>query len=102
MAIVDGIECMEGDGPIMGSMKPMGLVLVGANATAVDATVCRLMDVQPGDIDYLKLAAQKLGPIDDKLIVQRGEKWQPLSQRFQIIDKPHLRRFHASRGELAT
>ncbi|NET53354.1 MAG: DUF362 domain-containing protein, partial [Merismopedia sp. SIO2A8] len=40
-AIVDGIDCMEGDGPIMGSLKTMGLVVVGANATAVDATVCR-------------------------------------------------------------
>ena len=38
VAIVDGIVCMEGDGPIMGSAKPMGL-LVGTNLTAVDATV---------------------------------------------------------------
>ncbi len=29
IAIVDGILCMEGDGPIMGSPKQMGLVIVG-------------------------------------------------------------------------
>ena len=27
--IVDGIDCMEGDGPIMGSPKPMGLLVIG-------------------------------------------------------------------------
>ena len=47
IAIVDGIDCMEGDGPIMGTLKPMGLVVVGTNPAAVDATVCRLMDVDP-------------------------------------------------------
>ena len=43
LAIVDGIDCMEGDGPIMGSLKPMGLVVVGTNLPAVDATVARIM-----------------------------------------------------------
>ena len=36
VAIVDGIVCMEGDGPIMGTPKPMGLVLVGTSLPAVD------------------------------------------------------------------
>ena len=31
IAIVDGIECMEGDGPIMGTKKAMGLVFIGTN-----------------------------------------------------------------------
>jgi uncharacterized protein (DUF362 family) len=33
VAIVDGIVAMEGDGPIMGSAKPMGLLVVGINST---------------------------------------------------------------------
>ena len=47
IAIVDGIDCMEGDGPIMGTLKRMGLVIVGTYPAAVDATVCRLMEVDP-------------------------------------------------------
>ena len=43
LAIVDGIECMEGDGPIMGTPKRMGLILMGTNLPAVDATVARIM-----------------------------------------------------------
>ena len=47
IAVVDGIVAMEGDGPIMGSAKPMGLLLIGANPTAVDATVARIMGLKP-------------------------------------------------------
>ncbi|MEQ8788305.1 MAG: DUF362 domain-containing protein [Pirellulaceae bacterium] len=98
IAIVDGIECMEGDGPIMGSAKAMGLVVVGASPPAVDATICRLMDVDPRLIPYLDLAADRLGPIDESLIAQRGESWQPLAQPFEILDKPHLRRLFEHRA----
>ena len=91
IAIVDGILCMEGDGPIMGSAKPMGLILIGPNAAAVDATAARIMNLRPENIGYLSLAANRLGPIDDGHIVQRGEHWQELVSPFRIIDAPHLR-----------
>jgi uncharacterized protein (DUF362 family) len=98
IAVIDAIECMEGDGPIMGTRKQMGLVLVGLTPAAVDATVCRLMDLNAARIGYLKLAANRLGPIDEFLIEQRGEPWQPLVSRFEILDRPHLRILRASHG----
>jgi len=91
ITVVDGIECMEGDGPIMGTSRWMGLVVVSTNAAAADATLCRLMQLRPERIPYLGLAASRLGPIDDALIDQVGEPWQPLSARFEILDLPHLR-----------
>jgi len=102
IAIVDGIDCMEGDGPIMGTLKRMGLVLVGTNPAAVDATVCRLMHVEPRAVPYLALAANRLGPIEERLIEQRGEPWQPLAQPFAILDKPHLRNLVRNRGVLVS
>jgi uncharacterized protein (DUF362 family) len=90
LAVVDAITCMEGDGPIMGTPKPMGLVLVGATATAVDATACRLMRIEPTKIPYLALAADRLGPIDDALIEQRGEPWRPLAEPFATLDRPEF------------
>jgi uncharacterized protein (DUF362 family) len=84
IAIVDAIECMEGDGPIMGAAKPMGLLVIGSVATAVDATACRLMDVAPDTVDYLAMAADRLGPIDDGLIEQTGEPWQAHVSAFQM------------------
>jgi len=101
IAVVDGIECMEGDGPIMGSPKHMGLVVVGTTPAAVDATVCRLMQLDPARVSYLQLAKNRLGPIDDWHIDQRGEPWRPLSQRFAILDQPHLRPLR-HRGVLVT
>jgi uncharacterized protein (DUF362 family) len=102
IAIVDGIDCMEGDGPIMGTAKHMGLVLVGTCPAAVDATVCRLMELDPYAVPYLALAADRLGPIDERLIQQRGESWQPLAKPFAILDKPHLKKLTAKRGVLVS
>jgi uncharacterized protein (DUF362 family) len=102
VAVVDGIECMEGDGPIMGSAKWMGLILVGANLPAVDATACRLMEVAPERVCYLDLAANRLGPIAERRITQRGEAWRPLASPFHLLDKPHLQSLRAAPGVLVS
>jgi uncharacterized protein (DUF362 family) len=95
VAIVDGILGMEGDGPIMGSAKPMGLLVIGTNPTAVDATVGRIMGFDPACVEYLKLAANQLGPVDENCIEQRGERWQSVSSPFRVIDDPRLQRLLA-------
>ena len=95
LAIIDGIECMEGDGPIMGSMKPMGLILIGQNLPALDATTARIMGLRPSHISYLRIAS-RLGPIEDYRIAQTGENWQELVDPFRILDQPHLRHLRAS------
>jgi uncharacterized protein (DUF362 family) len=95
IAIVDGIDCMEGDGPILGSLKHMGLILVGRNLPAVDATAARIMGLRPERVSYLGLAADRLGPIADSRITQRGERWQELVNPFMILDEPHLRGLRA-------
>jgi uncharacterized protein (DUF362 family) len=100
LAIVDGIDCMEGDGPIMGSLKRMGLVLVGTSLPAVDATAARIMNLRPERVSYLALAADRLGPIAEERITQRGERWQDLVSPFAILDQPHLRGLRA--GELVS
>jgi uncharacterized protein (DUF362 family) len=102
IAIVDGIDCMEGDGPIMGTLRRMGLVLVGTCPAAVDATACRLMEVDPYAVTYLALAANRLGPIDERHITQRGEAWQALAQPFAVLDKPHLKDLVRKRGVLVS
>lgn len=56
VAVVDGIVGMEGDGPLFGEPVAHGLLAVGADPVAVDATCCRLMGIAPAGIDYLLLA----------------------------------------------
>lgn len=96
LAIVDAIDCMEGDGPIMGSMKHLGLVLIGQSLPAVDATAARIMGLRPERVSYLQLAADRLGPIAEDRITQRGENWQDLVSPFTILDEPHLRNLRAT------
>ena len=72
IAIVDGIDCMEGDGPIMGTPRHMGLVVVGTCPAAVDATLCRLMQVDPFAVPYLALAANRLSEIYGGFVVVEG------------------------------
>lgn len=95
LSIIDGIDCMEGDGPILGSMKPMGLVLIGQNLPALDATTARIMGLRPELIPYLQIA-QKLGPIESYRVEETGERWQELVSPFRILDRPHLRHLRAS------
>jgi uncharacterized protein (DUF362 family) len=91
LAIVDGIVGMEGDGPIMGSPKRLGALVVGRNLPAVDATSARLMRLSPFGLDYLTEASGRLGPIEERNIEQRGESIRDLATAFDVLEVPHLR-----------
>jgi uncharacterized protein (DUF362 family) len=85
-AIVDGIVGMEGDGPIMGSPKPSGVVVMGANLPAVDATCARIMGINPYRINYLAAVEDRLGPIAEPKISQRGESLQAVQTEFALVE----------------
>ena len=85
-AIVDGIIGMEGDGPIMGNPKQAGILVMGRNFPAVDATCCRIMGIDPYKVSYLEQADNWLGPIGDGSIQQRGETIASVQTRFELID----------------
>ena len=92
LAIVDGIIAMEGDGPILGTPRNAGLIVVGTNFPAVDATTARLMEINPWRIEYLANASGILGPIAETHIEQRGESIASLAQTFKLLDKPEFAR----------
>jgi uncharacterized protein (DUF362 family) len=86
-AIVDGIVGMEGDGPIMGTPKPVGGLVMGRNLPAVDATCARLMGVDPHRVRYLALADGRLGTIREAEISQRGARLAAFQTNFQLLEK---------------
>ena len=90
LAIVDGIIGMEGDGPIMGTPKHVGCILMGRNAAAVDATAVRVMNLSPYGAKYLTAASGRLGPVHAFNITQRGEPIGSVKTRFKVLDAPHL------------
>lgn len=86
-AIVDGIVGMEGDGPIMGDPKKVGVLVMGRNLAAVDATCCRIMGIDPYKVAYLEKADNWLGPIGERAIEQRGETIISVRTNFNLIDE---------------
>ena len=85
-AIVDGIVGMEGNGPIQGTPKPAGVLVMGRDLVAVDATCCRIMGIDPEKVDYLRLAAD-LGHVHAGRIEQRGERIAQVRTNFALIDE---------------
>ena len=85
-AIVDGIVGMEGDGPIMGDPKKAGVLVMGRNLAAVDATCCRIMGIDPYHVSYLDQADNWLGPIAGTSIEQRGETLESVRTNFNLIE----------------
>jgi uncharacterized protein (DUF362 family) len=94
-AIVDGIVGMDGNGPIQGRPKPAGVIVSGHDPVAVDATCCRIMQIEPARLDYLTLAGGLEG-IAEENIQQIGEKPDSVETRFELImELRELRRVRA-------
>jgi uncharacterized protein (DUF362 family) len=72
-AIVDGITGMEGDGPIMGDPVDSGVVVMGDQCPAVDATATRLMGLDPHRIRHLWLASWSGGTLSEDRIARIGD-----------------------------
>ena len=84
-AIVDGIVGMEGNGPIQGSPKPVGVLVAGRDRVAVDATCCRIMRIEPFKIIYLRLASSGESHITERNIRQIGESLSAVATPFELI-----------------
>jgi len=86
-AIVDGIVGMEGDGPIMGDPKYAGVLVMGRNLPAVDATCGRIMGLDPHRVASLSLAEGWLGPVREAQIRQVGEPLKAVRTPFRLLDQ---------------
>jgi len=87
-SIVDGIVGMEGNGPIQGTSRAVGVVVAGADPVAVDATCCRVMGIDPLKIGYLRLSAS-LNQLTEPMIPQAGETIESVATPFALL--PELR-----------
>jgi len=83
--IVDGIVAMEGDGPIKGTPKDMGVLVFGTDMVATDATSARMMGFDPERLGYLREAGTFLGQVHLDEIQQVGEDPEALAQDFEVL-----------------
>lgn len=85
LSIVDAIVGMEGDGPLHGSARHVGALVMGLDPVAVDATGARLMGLPPERVPTLVYAAAKrIGRIAEAEIPQLGEPIAALAQKFEL------------------
>jgi uncharacterized protein (DUF362 family) len=74
-AIVDGIMGMEGN----------GVLILGNDPVAVDATCCRIMGLVPERVKYLSAAATLLGHLKPDKIQQLGESLESVRTPFAVL-----------------
>jgi uncharacterized protein (DUF362 family) len=90
LALVDGIVGMEGDGPLNGTPKALGALVMGCDPLAVDATCCRLMQLDPEKVAYLVLGHRRhLGRLYAARIEQIGEGIDAVAQPFETAPDFH-------------
>jgi uncharacterized protein (DUF362 family) len=81
--LVDAIDAMEGNGPILGTRKHVGVVVGGPHPAAVDATCCRIMRINPQKIRYLGLVADRSSWNLDGT-QQIGERVESVASQFAL------------------
>lgn len=99
-SIVDGIIAMEGNGPVAGDAKPLGILIAGENPVAVDSACARLMGFDEEKILLVKKAFEKHelplieANIKDIEILSNIENWNKNLSDWKVSDslrfKPHF------------
>jgi uncharacterized protein (DUF362 family)/Pyruvate/2-oxoacid:ferredoxin oxidoreductase delta subunit len=90
--ILDGIVAMEGNGPRSGDAKAMNVLVLSADPVAVDATFCRLVDLDPTFVPTITIGAERgLGCCREEEIEYVGDALEMLRDPgFKVIRKPVL------------
>jgi len=83
-AIVDGIDGMEGNGPIQGTRTFAGVIIAGSHLPAVDATACRVMGIDPLKVPYLTLTSPSR-QLEEEAIQQVGEPVRAVAKEFSLL-----------------
>jgi uncharacterized protein (DUF362 family) len=82
--IADGVEAMEGNGPLHGRRRDLGCLVFSDDSVAVDATCCRLIGISPLKIIHL-VKANLIGNADAARIAMLGEPIAAMRQLFALV-----------------
>jgi hypothetical protein len=77
-------------------LRRAGVLIMGTNLPAVDATTARLMGIDPWRNPYQAGASGRLGPVAERHVAQRGEPLGGLAQPFAMVDSPTYRDLRGS------
>ncbi len=80
--IMDGVVCMQGEGPANGSPFELGAIFVSEDPTALDASVCEVYNYKATDIPSLvRVAKNGVGIIDPDKIERTGDAWDIVASK---------------------
>ncbi len=101
LCVMDGIMAMEGNGPRSGKPKKMNVLLLSTDPIAIDATACRIIDLDPEVVPTSRPGEQAgLGTYHIENIEIVGESMEQfLNQTFDVIRTPPM---HCTSGRLRT
>jgi uncharacterized protein (DUF362 family) len=86
LSILDGVTGMEGDGPIMGQPRHVGLIGMSTDLVSLDATAARVIGLDPARLPYLEIAGKFLGNLETARIEQRGEPISRYACTFDVVE----------------
>jgi uncharacterized protein (DUF362 family) len=92
--IADGIMTMEGNGPLNGTPRYLGKIVLSDDPVAADATCARLMGFEPERIVHIREGSRFLGNASPVLIDQIGETLETPASPFHSV--PEFRYLQAT------
>jgi uncharacterized protein (DUF362 family) len=78
---------MEGNGPLNGTPRPLGKIVLADDPVAADATCARLMGFNPERVSHIREGSRFLGNASPALIDQIGETVNPPTRPFQVVSE---------------
>ncbi len=99
--IMDGIQAMEGNGPRGGKPRQMNIILLSADPIALDATVCRMIDLNPEIVPTIKFGkeAGSGSYLESEIELVGDDIEQFRSPSFEVKRKP-IRAYNPEKGAI--
>jgi uncharacterized protein (DUF362 family)/ferredoxin len=88
--VLDAVVAMEGNGPRGGDPRPLNCLVLSADPVAVDATACRLVDLDPTFMPTSVIGQERgLGYYQEEAIVYVGDALESFRRPdFKLVRKP--------------
>jgi uncharacterized protein (DUF362 family) len=83
--IADGITAMEGNGPLQGTARELGRIVLADDPVAADATCARLMGFDPLRVQHLSEGARFLGNLRADRITMLAERIDAPIRPFAVL-----------------
>jgi uncharacterized protein (DUF362 family)/NAD-dependent dihydropyrimidine dehydrogenase PreA subunit len=95
--IMDGIQAMEGNGPQGGNPRQMNVILFSEDPVALDATACRLINLDPELVPVIKIGMDYGRGVSEKEKIELlGDNFNELRVENFIVDRNPIQSYKSA------